>query len=350
MPTAGTLPWPTRVLLVAALVALGAVVLFAGSGALGRVAGSLGGTFAGLVGGLLPSPTRATPTPLPALVPRLDLPRDHYTNGQTATITGHLPTGLHGPPGATIRIYDNGRFVTSVPVGTTTDFVVTGLPLVEGDNELTATVTIGTVEGEPSDSISIVRDDVAPKITLQSPKDGLKTTAATVRVAGTTEAGAAVTIRDISSGGTTTVIADGQGAFGVDVTLVNGENDLSITATDPAGNSDSKTLTVTRNAGGVSATLTLSSRTVPGNGHGTLTMTVQVKDSRGQPVSGGTATFIVTPPNQGALVLPAQTIVGGSASQTTTLAQQAPGQGQVVVTVQLPDGRSATAIATFTVT
>ena len=334
----------------AALVALGAVVLFAGSGALGRVAGSLGDTFGGLVVGLLPSPARATPTPLPALVPRLDPPRDHYTNGKTATITGHLPAGVQGTPGAIIRIYDNGRFVTSVPVTTTTDFVVSGVPLAEGDNELTATVTIGSVEGEPSDSISIVRDDVIPRISLQSPKNGLKVTAATVRVAGTTEAGAAVTIRDISSGGSTTVIADDQGAFGVDVTLVDGENDLSITATDPAGNSDSTTLTVTRSAGGVSATLTLSSRTVAGDGHGTLTMTILVKDALGRPVSGGTATFIVTPPNQGALVLPAQPIVAGQASQSTTLAQQPPGQGQVVVNVQLPDGRSATAIATFTVT
>ncbi|MGH2468276.1 MAG: Ig-like domain-containing protein [Candidatus Limnocylindrales bacterium] len=350
LPTAATLPWPTRILLVVALLALGAVIVSAGSGALGRAAGSFAGTLGGLVGGLVPSTSRPSPTPLPALVPRLDLPRARYTNEKTYTLTGHLPSGFRGTPDAMVRIYDNGRFVVAIAVTSTTDFVAPALALVEGDNELTATIATGGEEGEPSDAISIVRDDVAPKIRLSSPKNGLKVTAATARVAGATEAGSTVTIHNISSGGSTTVIVDDHGAFEVDVTLIDGQNELAISATDPAGNTATTTVTVTRSAGGVSATLTLSSRSVSGDGHGTLSMTATIKDDRGRAVTAGTAIFIVTPPNQGALVSEPQTIAGGVASWSVTLASQAAGSGQVVVNVQLPDGRSATAIVPFSVT
>lgn len=334
----------------AALLVLGAVIVSAGSGVLGRAAGSFAGTVGGLVGDLVPRSASPSPTALPALVPRLDRPRSTYTNEKTYTLTGHLPSGFRGTPDATVRIYDNGRFVVAIAVTSTTDFVAPGLALVEGDNELTATIATEGQEGEPSDAISIIRDDVAPKITLSSPKDGLKVTAATARVAGSTEAGSTVTVHNISSGGSTTVIVDDRGAFQVDVTLIDGQNELVISATDPAGNTTTKTVTVTRDAGGVSATLTLSSRSVSGNGQGTLSMTATIRDDRGRAVTAGTATFIVTPPNQGALVSQPQPITGGVASWSVTLARQAAGPGQVVINVQLPDGRSATALAQFTVT
>jgi hypothetical protein len=335
---------------VAALLVLGAVIVSAGSGVLGRAAGSFAGPVGGLVGDLVPRSASPSPTALPALVPRLDRPRSKYTNEKTYTLTGHLPSGFRGTPDATVRIYDNGRFVVAIAVTSTTDFVAPGLALVEGDNELTATIATEGQEGEPSDAISIIRDDVAPKITLSSPKDGLKVTAATARVAGSTEAGSTVTVHNISSGGSTTVIVDDRGAFQVDVTLIDGQNELVISATDPAGNTTTKTVTVTRDAGGVSATLTLSSRSVSGNGQGTLSMTATIRDDRGRAVTAGTATFIVTPPNQGALVSQPQPIAGGVASWSVTLARQAAGPGQVVINVQLPDGRSATALAQFTVT
>ncbi|HEX5466157.1 MAG TPA: Ig-like domain-containing protein [Candidatus Limnocylindrales bacterium] len=350
LPTSGSLPWPTRLLLLAGLVVLVAVIVSAGSGALGRAAGSFVGNVGGLVGDLVPTAATPSPTPVPALVPRLDKPRERYTREQTYTIVGHLPTGFRGTPDASVRIYDNGKFVVAVAVSTTTDFVVPDVPLVEGDNELTAAIALPGEEGEPSDAISIIRDDKAPTIKLTSPKDGLEVTAATVRVAGTTEAGSAVTIHNVSSGGSTTVIVDDKGAFRVDVTLIDGQNELSVTVTDPAGNSGQKTVTVTRKAGGVTATLTLSSKTVAGDGQGSLSMTATIKDDKGRAVSGGTATFIVTPPNQGALVSQPQDIAGGVARWSVTLARDPlGGSGQVVVNVQLPDGRSTTTLATFTV-
>lgn len=351
MPTTTPLPLPARLLLLGGLILLGAVILGAGSGALGRVAASLGGTVGDLMSGILSATTASTPTPTiaPALVPRLDTPRNRYTNQKTYTLTGHLPSSVLGTPDSTVRIYDNGHLVKTILISTTADFTVSDLPLVEGDNELTAAIAIAGREDEPSDPISVVLDDKAPTITLSSPKNGLTVTADTVAVAGKTKADATVTIQNVNSGGTTSVIADAKGAFHVDMTLINGSNDLTITVTDQAGNTTSKSVTVKHSSGGVSATLKLSSTTVSGSNPKPLTLTVTVRDSKGHAVTDGTVVFSVAPPNQGALVSDPIQITAGSASWTVTLAQQAQGAGQIVVDVQLPDGSSTTLLGSFTV-
>jgi Glucodextranase, domain B len=350
VPTTAPLPLPARLLLLGGLILLGAVILGAGSGALGRVAASLGGTVGDLVGGILTTvATTPSPTVAPALVPRLDAPRSRYTNQKTYTLTGHLPSSVLGTPDSTVRIYDNGHLVVAVPITTTADFSVPELPLVEGDNELTAAIAIAGREDEPSDPISVVLDTTAPTITLSSPKNGLTVTANTVTVAGSTKANATVTIQNVNSGGTTSVIADSKGAFHVDMTLISGSNDLTITVTDQAGNTASKSVTVKHSGGGVSASLNLSSRTVSGSNPKALTLTVTVRDSKGHAVTGGTVVFSVAPPNQGALVSDPIPIAAGTASWTVTLAQQAQGSGQIVVDVQLPDGSSTTVLGSFTV-
>ena len=348
MGAAGDLPLAARLLLVAALVVLGAVVVIASSSLLGRGATSLGGTFGELIGGLLPAAPTASPTPPPATAPQLDVPRNAYTNQATYALTGLLPGGVRGTPGALIRVYDNGALVGSIPVPDTTNFIVPTVPLTEGSNELTVAVVTAAGEGKPSDPIQVIRDDQPPKIALTSPKNGLRVTTATVHVAGTTQAGSSVTILNDNTGAGTTVLAGSDGSFGIDVILGVGPNDLTVSVTDPAGNTARTVVTVTRASGGLQAKLQLSPTSMPAAATTPLTMTVTVTDGSGQPINTGTATFTMAPPNQGAVVSSPIPIAGGQASWSQTPASgQSSGSGLVTVQVQLPDGRTANLSATF---
>lgn len=89
-------------------------------------------------------------------------------------------------------------------------------------------------------SITIAIDTVPPVLNVSSPTDNLKTNVATVTVSGTTN--------DISSSPVTlkvngqNVTVNANGAFSTTVNLTNGENTITVVATDGAG----KSTTVTR--------------------------------------------------------------------------------------------------------
>lgn len=95
-------------------------------------------------------------------------------------------------------------------------------------------------KGESSITISV--DTVPPVLNVSSPTDNLKTNVATVTVSGTTN--------DISSSPVTlkvngqNVTVNANGAFSTTVNLTNGENTITIVATDGAGKSTTVTRTV----------------------------------------------------------------------------------------------------------
>ena len=293
------LPWPVRALLLAALLVLGAGAIVLGGGALGRVTAGLGGALGSAFGGLLPAdvPT-ATVSAAGIGAPQLDPPVSAYTQLASVDISGLLPAGAAGTSDE-LRVFVGGILQATQQVPTTNDFTVPGVPLVEGPNVIT--VALATADGEsgPSAPITVTFDDVPPPLTFSSPKTGASVLTATVAVKGTTQAGATVTIKDASTGGSASVVANASGAFGVTVTLAEGPNVMTVTAVDPAGNSTVKTLTVVHGSGALKAKLSLSWSTMSNKKVATspLTIGVVVDDASGKPIAiAATAVFTVSPP------------------------------------------------------
>jgi hypothetical protein len=344
------MPWPVQLVFLVLLFVLGGLILTTSTGLLGRGAASLAGTAAGLAGHLLPSSPTPRPSPTPATPPELTPAQSRYTSQTTNDVTGNVPAADRDVAGATIRVYDNGQLVGTLDVPTTADFAVVGVPLVEGDNQITATVATAAGESDPSAAITIVRDDEAPKISLTSPRNGAQIKSSSVTVSGTTQAGSSVTVLNTNTGGSTTVIADGEGAFSVSLIVGDGHNDLIVTATDPAGNSTTANRTVSRAPSDLKARLTVSPSRTPASAPKPLEVTVIVTDSHGRPIDGGTATFSAAPPNEGAEVSDPLPIASGVATWSVVLPPEAPGAGLITVQVGLRDGRTASANASFTLT
>ncbi|MBI2008595.1 hypothetical protein HYS82_02985 [Candidatus Amesbacteria bacterium] len=101
--------------------------------------------------------------------------------------------------------------------------------------EPTSTPT-SSISPSPSSPVTVT-------LTVTSPEDESLVTKDTVTITGKTTANASVTI--VSELGEQIISADSSGNFTADVELEGGYNNLTITAFDSAGNSNSQTITVT---------------------------------------------------------------------------------------------------------
>jgi len=199
----------------------------------------------------------ASPTPPPASLepgrPTLTAPSDPITSASTITVSGTLPQDLLDKGDATIRILitrDDGSVITAaeIKMPKTAGFDVAQIPLSSGKNVIEAAVVINGVEGTRSAPITVVRDTSAPALTITAPTPGEIMNGDSVTVTGKTDKDIDVQVRNettgtIESGRTTT-----KGAFAIDITLRNGANVLTITATDGAGNQTSKSVEISTSA------------------------------------------------------------------------------------------------------
>ncbi|MBM4250103.1 MAG: cadherin-like beta sandwich domain-containing protein, partial [Euryarchaeota archaeon] len=123
-------------------------------------------------------------------------------------------------------------------VGTDTGHFSRTLSLPEGQSVL-------VIEGSDaagntvSMEIPVVVDTTAPPLDLVEPPDGFRTRDFSVVLVGVTEPGASVTVNGVP------VMVDPFGKFSTTVTLQKGKNDIKVTSGDDAGNSASRSLTVT---------------------------------------------------------------------------------------------------------
>jgi len=200
---------------------------------------------------------KASPTPPPASLepgrPTLTAPSDPITSASTITVSGTLPQDLLDKGDATIRILitrDDGSVITAaeIKMPKTAGFDVAQIPLSSGKNVIEAAVVINGVEGTRSAPITVVRDTSAPVLTITAPTPGEIMNGDSVTVTGKTDKDIDVQVRNettgtIESGRTTT-----KGAFAIDITLRNGANVLTITATDSAGNQTSKSVEISTSA------------------------------------------------------------------------------------------------------
>jgi hypothetical protein len=86
--------------------------------------------------------------------------------------------------------------------------------------------------------VQVLVDLTAPSLEIVEPQTGFRTSDLTVVIVGITEPGAIVTVNDQA------VQVDAYGKFTTSVTLLKGGNTIKVSASDEAGNSAAKSVTV----------------------------------------------------------------------------------------------------------
>lgn len=155
------------------------------------------------------------------------------TNEPMTTITGTAS------PTTTIELKQNGEVVADTVVGDDGTFAVDAT-LIEGSNEFSVVSKLnGKATGE-STPVSVVLDTAAPELTIDKPTDGEKVNRETVTVEGLI---ADANIDTVLVNGSPAAVSEGK--YAKRMMLEHGTNEITVVATDKAGNSASKTVTVT---------------------------------------------------------------------------------------------------------
>ncbi len=326
-------------LFIVAVVALCAGVLFAASGGMGKVAATVGSTFTGFFADLTATPVPSASPSLLSDAPILEEPGEPYTNQPTIDLVGAVPANLVGNPAIRIRVYvalgdQPAGIVTELPVGRTPSFIVPGITLIEGANAFTARILGPTGESEPSPVVTYVFDSAKPKIRLSSPKNGSVVNAKSVQLIGQTQARSRLQARNVTTDAVVTGQADANGNFSIVVPIGAGKNDITIAATDPAGNENQLDLAFRKGAGVLAATLSSSARSIRLSAlPERVKLTVVVTDPDGHPLAGAKVTFSLAV--KGISAVTSKTVLSGSngaATWSTTIPKGAQA-GQVSATV-----------------
>ncbi len=273
------------------------VTLFVAAGAIGLAAIAL--PFITSIGG------NSSPTPPPASVepgrPTLSAPSDPITAAATITVSGTLPQDLLDKSDAIIRIIitrDDGSVITGAEINMpkTAGFDVAQIPLSAGTNVIEAVVVVNGVEGTRSAPITIVRDTTAPSLTITAPTPGEIMNGDAVTVTGKTDKDIDVQMRNETTGTIESGRSTTKGAFSIGITLRDGTNVLTITATDGAGNQTSKSVEISTSAsvGQISiilnpGTIILSKKPIA------FRVTATATDSTGAPAANVRVCMYVTP-------------------------------------------------------
>jgi hypothetical protein len=334
--------FPFRLLLVAAVAALGIGVLIVATGGLGRVAASIGSSFNGFVTSITATPVPSASAVAVADAPTLDPPDEPYTNQPTVDLVGTVPDAVVGDSSSRIRIYvalgDQPRgVVTEIPVGDTADFTVPGVKLAVGSNTFTATIVGPTnLESEASTAVVYVLDRTKPRVVVSSPKNNSVVNGGTVQIVGQTQGRSTLSVTNMSTGKTVNGAADTKGSFSIVVGLRIGTNTIQIAATDPAGNSFTATMTLNRGTGKLTAQLSASDYSIPLKSlPETVTISVVVTNPDGQRLGNANTLFTLAVPGLPVIVSPAiLTDATGRASFTQTIPKGAQtGQAKITVSV-----------------
>ena len=154
-----------------------------------------------------------------------------------------------------------------------------------------------------------------------------------------------MTVRNDTNGGRASAIAT-DGAFAIEISVTGGPNDLEVTAVDPAGNSQTATLSIVGGNGIARATVTLtkSSFTLKGL-PAAIGTTVHVLGADGKPLNDAAVVFTIQIPGVGPVQSPGILTVDGEASFDTQIPKGATA-GAGLVTVLVTSDASGTLGAT----
>lgn len=157
----------------------------------------------------------------------LTSPADGFLTSTTrVTVSGATDPGATVTiDGASVAVTANGSFSHSYTLG-------------DGVHTFTVVAT-NAADLSTTETRTVTVDTTAPSVSITSPASGTNVTSPTVAVTGTTEPGATVVVNGVDAS------VDASGAFAVNVSLAEGANVITATATDAAGNAASARVTVT---------------------------------------------------------------------------------------------------------
>ncbi len=272
----------------------------------------------------------------------ITLPRQHagfIDLGVTATdATPPVLTITTPAPGLITRdtlVSVTGTVQDQVPVAVTVNGAAAALSgnsysaavRLPADGPTTITISAKNTAGLTTDSTrTVIRDTQAPVLTLTTPSDRLITKQTTVTVSGTVTDATPVTVNVNGI----PLPVDGAGAFTGSVSLSEGANVLTVTATDAAGNATSQVRIVTRDTQAPVLTVT-----APADG---ATVTTEAVAVQGTATDATAVTLTVNGTS---------TAVGsdGSFSATVTLAE-----GLNTITIAATDAAGNNTMVTRSVT
>lgn len=159
-----------------------------------------------------------------------------YTNMATLSVRGQASETM-----AAVTI--NGRAATI----NDTAFTLSDLQLTEGSNTITVEAT-DLAGNKGTETVSVTLDTIAPQLTVIGPDDGALLNNGQITFGGAAaEPVVSVVVNTstpLSAGSSTTVQAGTNGGYTLPVTLAEGSNTLTVTATDRAGNRTTSTINV----------------------------------------------------------------------------------------------------------
>lgn len=171
-------------------------------------------------------------------------------NKQPITFTVVDESGGSGVKSSTIAVTIDGTAVTDIKTTAITNgYSVTATPasaLSDGSHtvKINASDNDGNAAEEKTTTFTV--DTVPPTLNITSPAEGLITASETITVSGTTNDATSSPTTVTVNGNAVTVSANG--SFSTTVTLAEGENTITIIATDAAGKTTTVVRHVTRNS------------------------------------------------------------------------------------------------------
>ena len=331
------LPIVARLGLAAAVALLGLTVLYLGVGGLGNAVAGVGSALGGFITNIT-----AAPTPRPSVAPisdppSLQQPIEPYTAEATVDLVVTVPSEMVGDPNARLRVYlalkdQDPAPIQEAPLASTPQTVIP-VELTKGINDFTVTIVGPGGESDPSTVVRYVLDQAGAKITIYSPEEGAVVNGASVEINGKTQARATLIARNAANGASTSGTAGTDGLFALTLGISTGSNEITITGTDPAGNTKEILLTVRRGSGVLTVVLgssdyLLSVEDLPRD----LTLTAAASDPDGNPLVGADLTFTLSIPGIPTVTQDVQTDDQGRATFTTPVPVGAdPGQGSATV-------------------
>lgn len=195
--------------------------------------------FAALVGNLKsPSVPIAQEDKTPPVPPSFNPPLPEYTQSEKIIVTGRAEAG------STLKVYKNDIKIKEILIDDSSKFSLE-IPIDKGENTIWATATDSAGnESGLSSSFRVIYGKEPPKLNITRPSDNeaFYDPDKTITVEGNIERKEDIDIKVTVNDRLTIVGSDGK--FSVKVNLSEGQNTLTVTAEDPAGNKTEKTLTV----------------------------------------------------------------------------------------------------------
>jgi hypothetical protein len=343
------MPIPVRAFFVLIVVALGAVILYSATGQIGKVVAGFGTAISQAMAGFGNGPSPSSSVGPIAPAPSLDAPATAYTNQAAVDITGTVPLSVLGSDEYTISLYQQlqgqqpALIREQIAVPQTASFTIPGVKLVTGANVFSAAIVGPGGESPRSRPITYVLDTVKPKLTIMSPKNGARVNGTSVSVTGRTQARSEILALNATNHASTTATADNNGAFTIAVPISLGANLITITATDPASNASSVSLTLTRGAGKLTMDLVSDRYSFSAKSGATIRFTATLLDPNGKPIANQLVVFTISIAGIPADVKMAKTDTSGRATVAESVGPGAANSGRnhtgpVIATADTPLG------------